>query len=106
MDKARLDKTLLLLSDCCEGQRSYEELLSSLDFEAARHLSKIQLVNCSVVYLDQGGYRFSWTSKIPFSESGLGLIGVLKAKRVDATTTGLSTFKSPKVNALRYGQGF
>jgi hypothetical protein len=106
MEKARLDKTLLLLSDCTEGQLSFAELLSTVDFEAARHLSQCQLVNCSVVYLDQGGYRFSWTSSIPFTASGLGLISALKARRANATAPAISTPKPPKSNALRYGQGF
>ncbi|MFP3922396.1 hypothetical protein [Pseudomonas sp. W5-36] len=106
MEKARLDKTLLLLSDCTEGQFSFAELQSTLDFEAARHLASLQLVNCSVAYLDQGGYRFSWTSSIPFTASGLGLISALKAKRTHATASVVSTPKVAKANYLRYGQGF
>lgn len=106
MDQVRLDKALLMLSKAADGEITHAELLRDLDFEAVKKLAERHLVKCNVVLLDQGTYRFYWTSSAPFTVSGRLLLLNLRATANRITTLPRAKHSNPWLGSFSYRQGF
>lgn len=106
MDQVRVEKALLMLSRAAGGEITHAELLRDLDFEAAKKLAERHLVKCSVVLLDQGTYRFYWTSDNPLTVRGRLLLSNLRATADRMTTRPLPNHPNPWLGSFSYRQGF
>jgi hypothetical protein len=106
MDQVRVHKALIMVSKAADGEMTHAELLRDLDFEAAKKLAEQHLVKCNVVLLDQGVYRFYWTSNKPLTVQARLLLLNLHATADHKTTLPLAKHPNPWLGSFSYRQGF